>query len=96
MKIDWKRKWTSRKFLAMLSVFLMALVAFFSSEEPSVKIVSLIVAGVDIVTYIFGESYVDGASQYAKVEADLQWCTRTIKEIERRFKEADKGGKAHG
>jgi len=86
-KIDWKRKWTSRKFLSMLVVLVTAVTGFFTSDDPTVQIFCLISAVVDIVVYIGGESYIDGAAQYAQAEKDLQYCKRTIDEVARQVNE---------
>ena len=63
MKIDWKRKLTSRKFwLAVASFVSMLIVAFGGSEEVATQVTSLIIAGASVVAYIIGEGLADSAN----------------------------------
>ncbi len=61
--MDWKRKLTSRKFWAAVAEFVsMIVVALGGTEEASVKIVALIMAGAGVVAYIVGEGLTDAAA----------------------------------
>ena len=61
--MDWKRKLTSRKFWTAVAEFVsMMVVAFGGTEEASVKIVALIMAGAGVIAYIVGEGLTDAAA----------------------------------
>lgn len=61
--MDWKRKLTSRKFWTAVAEFVsMMVVAFGGTEETSVKIVALIMAGAGVIAYIIGEGFTDAAA----------------------------------
>lgn len=61
--MDWKRKLTSRKFWTAVAEFVsMMIVAFGGTEETSVKIVALIMAGAGVIAYIVGEGLTDAAA----------------------------------
>lgn len=63
MKIDWKRKLTSRKlWLAVAGFVGPLLVAVGQSEEVAVQVTSLIMAGAAVVAYIVGEGLADAAN----------------------------------
>lgn len=63
MKIDWKRKLTSRKFWVAVVGFIVPLViAFGVSEEVATQIASIIMAGASCVAYIIGEGMTDAAN----------------------------------
>ena len=60
MKIDWKRKLTSRKFwMALASFVSMMVVALGGSENDAKEIAALIMAGAAVVAYIIGEGLAD-------------------------------------
>ena len=60
MKIDWKRKLTSRKFwLALASFVSMLVIAFGGTESEGTQIASLIMAGASVVAYVIGEGLAD-------------------------------------
>jgi len=60
MKIDWKRKLTSRKFwMAVASFVSMLVIAFGGSQEASSQITAIIIAGATVVAYIIGEGLTD-------------------------------------
>lgn len=60
MKIDWKRKLTSRKFwMAVASFVSMLVIAFGGSQEVSSQITAIIIAGATVVAYIIGEGLTD-------------------------------------
>ena len=62
MKIDWKRKLTSRKFwMAVASFVSMLIVAFGGQQDVATQIVAIIMAGATVIGYIFGEGLADQA-----------------------------------
>ncbi len=66
MKIDWKRKLTSRKFWAAVAGFVSMLLIYFGKDAGSAEqIVSLIMAGASLVAYIIGEGLADSANSSA-------------------------------
>ena len=63
MKIDWKKKLTSRKFWAAVVGFVTPLLlAFGVAESDAAQITSIIMAGASVVAYIIGEGLVDAAN----------------------------------
>lgn len=63
MKIDWKRKLTSRKFWAAILGFATAIVTAFKIEGITTEQVTLIVtATATLVAYIIGEGFTDVAN----------------------------------
>ena len=67
--IDWKKKLTSRKFwAAVCSLVTQMVVAFGGSEDQSVKVTAMIMAGATVIAYIIGEGLVD-ASYNKKTDA---------------------------
>ena len=63
MKIDWKRKLTSRKFWAAVVGFVTpTLLAFGVSEAVATQVVAIIMAGAVLVAYIIGEGMTDAAN----------------------------------
>ena len=60
MKIDWKRKLTSRKFWAALIEFVtMLLLGFGATESTAAKVTAIIMAGAGLLAYIIAEGLVD-------------------------------------
>ena len=71
MKIDWKRKLTSRKFWACVCDFIgMMLVALKVDEGSATQVTALIMAGAGVVAYIIGEGITDASA--AQWEDDEQ------------------------
>lgn len=63
MKIDWKRKLTSRKFwICVVGFVTPLLIAFGISENSATQIASIITAGASCVAYIIGEGMADSAN----------------------------------
>lgn len=63
MKIDWKKKLTSRKlWAAVVSFVSLLVVALGGSQELAAQVTALIMAGATVVAYIVGEGLVDAAS----------------------------------
>ena len=63
MKIDWKRKLTSRKFWISIAGFVAGMVVIFGgSQEVADKISGSIMSGAAVVGYVVGEGLADGNS----------------------------------
>lgn len=63
MKIDWKRKLTSRKLWMAIAEFVtMLIVAFGGSESEATQIAALIMAGAGAMAYIIGEGLADAGN----------------------------------
>lgn len=63
MKIDWKKKLTSRKFwAAIIAVVLAVAVIFGVPDATAQQIVGLITAVSTLIAYIIGEGLVDEAA----------------------------------
>ncbi len=64
MKIDWKRKLTSRKFWAAVAGFATALLTLFGISDLTIeKVCAVITAESVLIAYIVGEGRVDAARQ---------------------------------
>ncbi|MCI5579563.1 MAG: hypothetical protein MR364_08755 [Oscillospiraceae bacterium] len=63
MKIDWKRKLTSRKFWISIAGFVAGMIVIFGgSQEVADKISGSIMSGSAVVGYVVGEGLADGAN----------------------------------
>ena len=63
MKIDWKRKLTSRKFWVAIATFVSMLIVYFTGDsENAEQIAALIMAGATAIAYIIGEGLTDALS----------------------------------
>lgn len=63
MKIDWKRKLTSRKFWAAVTGFVsMLLLALGKNAETAQTITGMIMAAASLIAYIIGEGLADSAN----------------------------------
>lgn len=61
MKIDWKKKLTSRKFWIALVGFVTALLVAFKVNGGTIEqITSIIMAFATLIAYILAEGFVDG------------------------------------
>lgn len=64
MKINWKKKLTSRKFwLAVVGFVTPLLIAFGVSESDATHIAGIIMSGASCIAYIMGEGIVDAEHQ---------------------------------
>lgn len=60
MKVDWKRKLTSRKFwMAVIGLVVSIMMLFNVDSEKQERITAVITATATLMTYIIGESIVD-------------------------------------
>ena len=65
MKIDWKRKLTSRKLWLSIASFASMLAIFLGyAEDTASKVASLIMAGASVIGYVIGEGLADSKSPY--------------------------------
>lgn len=63
MKIDWKRKLTSRKFWLAVAGFIGGLIlAFNGSAETAETVTGCIMSGASVIAYIVGEGLTDVAN----------------------------------
>jgi uncharacterized membrane protein len=64
MKIDWLRKFTSRKFWVALVGFITALLVAFNVDAGSIEqITSIIMSFASLIAYILAEGFVDANSK---------------------------------
>ena len=69
MKIDWKRKFTSRKLWMAIAGFAAGLVLVFNGSAEDAEIVSgCIMAAASVVGYILGEGLTDAASLKSDID----------------------------
>lgn len=69
MKIDWKRKLTSRKLWLALAGFIAGLVlAFNGSAEIAETVSGCIMSGASVIAYIVGEGLTDAAHTNNQLE----------------------------
>lgn len=63
MKIDWKRKLTSRKlWLAVAGLFSGLVIAFNGSAEVAETVSGCIMSAASVIAYIVGEGLIDAAN----------------------------------
>ncbi|MCI7692803.1 MAG: hypothetical protein MSR67_10550 [Oscillospiraceae bacterium] len=64
MKIDWKRKLTSRKLWISLAGFVAGLIVIFGgTQETADKITGAIMSGAAVVGYVLGEGLADNGNK---------------------------------
>lgn len=67
MKIDWKRKLTSRKFWVAVAGFVTMLIFALGKDTGTAETVTgLIMAGASLVAYIIGEGLADSGTHIAE------------------------------
>lgn len=67
MKIDWKKKLTSRKFwIAVVGFVVPLLLSFGVAENVATQISGIIMSGATCIAYILGEGLVDAESSANK------------------------------
>ncbi len=70
MKINWKRKLTSRKFWVAIAGFVAGLIVIFGGgQETADKVSGAILSGAAVVAYAIGEGLADGTNQTAKPDS---------------------------
>ena len=62
MKIDWKRKLTSRKFWMAVALFVSGVITATGHEEEAQTVAGLIMQGAAVVAYIIGEGLADSSN----------------------------------
>ena len=63
MNINWKQKFTSRKFWAAVVGFVSSMAMGFGvAESEIVKVSAIIMAGATLIAYIIGEGLVDASN----------------------------------
>lgn len=71
MKIDWKRKLTSRKFWVAVVGFVTAILIAFGANDMEVnQVVTLVMAFATLIAYIIGEGLVDASGVENKEESN--------------------------
>ena len=72
MKIDWKRKLTSRKFWMAIALFVSGLLTATGHKESAEVVAGLVMQGAAVVAYIIGEGLSDsaGAPYYDEPEEE--------------------------
>ena len=64
MKIDWLRKFTSRKFWVALIGFVTALLVAFKVDAGSIEqITSIIMSFASLIAYVLAEGFVDASNK---------------------------------
>lgn len=72
-KIDWKNKFTSRKFWAAVVGFITpTMIACGANENQVTQVVAIVMAGATLVAYIIGEGLVD-SKRMENTETDLDY-----------------------
>ena len=63
MKIDWKRKLTSRKFWLSIASFVTMLMVYCGKDASQAEqVASLIMAGGTVIAYVIGEGLADSSN----------------------------------
>lgn len=69
MKIDWKRKLTSRKLWVSVAGFVAGIVVIFGGQQETAdKVSGAILSGAAVVGYVLGEGLADGANNGSNKE----------------------------
>ena len=64
MKIDWKRKLTSRKLWVAMAGFVSGLLIYLGhTEAEASQVAALILSGASVIAYCVGEGLADGGGQ---------------------------------
>ncbi len=73
MKIDWKRKLTSRKlWMAVAEFVTMLIIAFGGTESEATQIAALIMGGAGVIGYMIAEGLADSAGSVTIVEEEKE------------------------
>lgn len=69
MKINWKRKLTSRKLWVSVAGFVAGMVVIFGGQQETAdKVSGAILSGAAVVGYVLGEGLADGANNGSNKE----------------------------
>lgn len=69
MKIDWKKKLTSRKFWLSIANFVsMMMIYFGTTESEATQVAALIMAGASVIGYVIAEGLADSSPSYELTE----------------------------
>jgi hypothetical protein len=64
MKIDWRRKLTSRKLWVSIASFVsLMIVALGGTENEAAQVAALIMAGATVIGYVIGEGLIDAVNK---------------------------------
>lgn len=63
MKIDWKRKLTSRKLWAATALFVSGIITATGHSEQAEMIAGLVMQGAAVIAYIVGEGLTDSSNK---------------------------------
>ena len=73
MKIDWKRKFSSRKFWVSITNFVSMLLVFFNySESTASQVAALIMAGAGVIAYVIAEGWADSSQPYIDIAEGIE------------------------
>lgn len=73
MKIDWKRKLTSRKlWLSIASFVSMMFVALGGAESEAAQISALIMAGATVISYVLAEGFADSSNSITEDSTEIK------------------------
>ena len=71
MKIDWKRKLTSRKLWLSVASFVTNIMVFFgASDSEATKVAALVMGGATVIGYVIGEGLADSNGNASEKEGD--------------------------
>ncbi len=80
MKVEWKRKLTSRKFWSAIVGFITPLlIAFNVSSDTATQVTSIIMSGGALIAYIIGEGLADSNNNHTITE-DTEYITDYLSE----------------
>lgn len=80
MKIDWKRKLTSRKFWMAVALFVSGLLMAFGKDKSQTEAISgLIMQGAAVIAYIIGEGLTD---QSFLSNVGTEYLVNSLKELD--------------
>ena len=71
MKIDWKRKLTSRKFWAAVAGFVSMLLIYFGKDAGQAEqVAAIIMAAASLIAYVIGEGLADSAGAAVQLQTE--------------------------
>lgn len=73
MKIDWKRKLTSRKlWLSVANFVTLIIIALGYTDSQAAQVSAIIMAGASVIAYIIAEGLTDSANAGFLIEEDTE------------------------